>query len=431
MMRYFYQLDVAARSALLTAFFLANTTALFLIIERVRQGKGSWRVLWDLGFFALLVGDTIFLLQAHMKLADNPALLPDQVQPGPYHHVAGHLALLATALFWLIHGLIREKKRNQHALSPSAIKEALDNLPGGLCVFSNPGMLYLSNRTMRSLARQITGRRLLNGRLFWQQLTEPATQAGVSRIAHMATPVFALADGRIWQFDRQSFQTGGAVYNEIRATEITERYRLSQTLSLQNETLASYQKRIEDLLANITQVNRQEERLAYQMLIHDELGRCVQATRRHLVQPGPDGQRDQILASWRQVIVVLNSDQPVFPRPSERPLDELMKVAAVLGCQIQLTGRGQLQTSPLVIRSIREALVNAVRHAGADQLKVAYTQEQGWVHLHLSDNGQLGVKNLVEGGGLSSLRQMIEQAGGQLAVSWQTGVQLTVTLPEG
>ena len=85
----------------------------------------------------------------------------------------------------------------------------------------------------------------------------------------------------------------------------------------------------------------------------------------------------------------------------------------------------------LLYAAIREALTNAVRHAGADLLRVEIRHEEGCCRARISSNGRSGIEQICEGGGLSDLRRRLEQEGAALLMEIDDGVVMHVTIPEG
>ena len=79
---------------------------------------------------------------------------------------------------------------------------------------------------------------------------------------------------------------------------------------------------------------------------------------------------------------------------------------------------------------LRECTSNGVRHAGATELYAdSEHRPQSW-HLCITNNGAPPKAEIKEGGGLSSLRRRIENAGGTVTVHSLPVFVLEVTLPD-
>ncbi len=87
-----------------------------------------------------------------------------------------------------------------------------------------------------------------------------------------------------------------------------------------------------------------------------------------------------------------------------------------------------------VVRIAREAIVNAVRHGGADHVAVVLDRTGDHVHLRISDNGR-GVAQaklaVIGGHGLQMMRSRAAVLGGCLTTRQQTegGLEVEVTFP--
>jgi len=86
----------------------------------------------------------------------------------------------------------------------------------------------------------------------------------------------------------------------------------------------------------------------------------------------------------------------------------------------------------LVYRVAQEAVRNIVRHAGATHVQMLVTEEDGWLQLHVGDDGK-GFDPTVPvrrrgSVGLSLLAALVHERGGNLRVASATGHGTTVTL---
>jgi two-component system sensor histidine kinase DesK len=79
--------------------------------------------------------------------------------------------------------------------------------------------------------------------------------------------------------------------------------------------------------------------------------------------------------------------------------------------------------------SLREAVTNVVRHAGARHCWIAFSSPIGRAVLEVRDDGRGG--NAPEGSGLSGMRDRLRQVAGTLERSGDGGTRLRITLPRG
>lgn len=77
-----------------------------------------------------------------------------------------------------------------------------------------------------------------------------------------------------------------------------------------------------------------------------------------------------------------------------------------------------------------EALTNAVRHGKADNLWIETGTEKGEIYFICSNDGVIPQKKITEGGGLSTLRQKTELAGGSMKITAENVFSLKIRLPK-
>ncbi|HET6396448.1 MAG TPA: sensor histidine kinase [Pseudoxanthomonas sp.] len=84
----------------------------------------------------------------------------------------------------------------------------------------------------------------------------------------------------------------------------------------------------------------------------------------------------------------------------------------------------------VVLRCTQEIITNAVRHAGARQLRIRIWREDGAIRLDARDDGQ-GTDGLVPGNGLRGMRERVQQCGGTLDIQTRRGAgfQLRLSVP--
>ena len=79
--------------------------------------------------------------------------------------------------------------------------------------------------------------------------------------------------------------------------------------------------------------------------------------------------------------------------------------------------------------AIREAMTNAIRHAGANELTVQTEIQENTLYAVIKNNGSRPIASISEGSGLSTLRSRIERAGGNMEIRCSDGVELHIEIP--
>lgn len=323
-----------------------------------------------------------------------------------------------------------------------SIKEAIDSYPGGLCFATVTGKPILVNQQMNTLVETLTGHTVIEANLTWNEIQSITEQGGCVRSdepwlktdlfrSEEGSVIFIYPDGKVWQFRRQLLANESISTVQIEASEITQLYRISEELYNNNIRLAEMRKRQETLLANIVQINHDRELLTTKMRIHDDLGRCLIATKKAIstAEDLSTETYNELLSGWEEAIRDM-TNVPLQGQ-SNSPEAELLRVADLVGCRISFIGEQPAERRALLLlySAIREALTNAVRHAGANRLTVEIQRGARNYHILISSNGRSDVTHIVESGGLSSLRRSLEQQGAALDYQYGQSVTMVIDMP--
>lgn len=342
-----------------------------------------------------------------MLLAQLPVC--EKLPPQPWTGVA---VLLMVASAGALLGQIGWVKRH---LSQVSIKTSCDHLPSALCFALENGQPCLRNLKMDELSHQITGEELSNANLFWNALAEQ--------------PVVTLENGQTWSFQRTVMEVDGQAVYQIIGSDVTEKVRLNRELEADNRRLIAMNRHLREYSQNVRILTREKETLRAKMRIHDELGHTLLRTRQFLADGSGDA--DAICASWRQNIRLLLGESD-----DEAPADsfgQLLSAAQAIGVTIDRRGAfpaDETEAAQLVEAAVHESLTNLVRHAGGTHLEVIGTRAMDGWHICCQNDGAVPTGPIVEGGGLSSLRDRVEAAGGAMTVDHAPRFLLTLVLPE-
>ena len=115
---------------------------------------------------------------------------------------------------------------------------------------------------------------------------------------------------------------------------------------------------------------------------------------------------------------------------NDKSLDMLMKAAHSAGIEVLITGQmpKQEDANRLFFEAATEALTNAVRHADAKTLWIAFSEDDTSYSVCFTNDGNQPQNKIVEGGGLGSLRLKTEQIGGTMEVLYQPEFVLKLTV---
>ena len=320
-------------------------------------------------------------------------------------------------------------KSYQNSISRSSIKESIDNLPPGLRFSAPNGRILLANRRMEMLCRTITGADFQDAEMFWDYLTQEKNFKGTKRISSGDAPSFQLKDGTVWTFRQKVLQVNGNKILQLTAVDTTQLYGLSSELQENNKKLKEMNGRLKQYSENIDEYVRNKEILEAKMRIHNEMGQALLSSRSYLLQESSVLQEADILKQWNYVVALLKKESET--KNPKNSWSYFVDAADAAGVKILMDGDipKNEDVAKLIVSAATEALTNAVRHGGADELYVKLAKENGKIRITFTNNGQNPIGPVQEGGGLESLRLRLEEAGGSMTIETEPRFALTASVP--
>ncbi|MDD7488576.1 MAG: hypothetical protein PUK25_02695 [Clostridiales bacterium] len=341
----------------------------------------------------------------------------------------------AILLIWLLIGIytavsnISESRKAREMLTLTSVKETFDTLPAGICFFSESGLPVLCNKQMHRLAYRLLGKDLQMQQELKSALVTPAKGVEVLKIKEKNC--YRMPDGTVWAFSETVVKSeAGIKYTQFTATEFTKLYNLQEELAERNAELEEMITQVQRISENIAEITRQQEILTAKMRVHNKMGNCLLSARQYMVQNFPHDKKAQFLELWQSSLCALKDEITAQDEPDV--CDEVLRIAKSIGVDVQIHGTMPEDTHAayLLLVALRECVTNALNHAGANLLYLTITNSSGQISAVYTNNGKQPKQEIIEGGGLASLRERIERAGGIMTVQSLPFYSLTLTLPE-
>lgn len=320
--------------------------------------------------------------------------------------------------------------------SSRMIRRAIDTYPDGICFARENGRVVLANKTMNDVCARLTGHTVTNAAAMWRELAALAKAQAIGdgspheeeKPAHEEL-LLRVGEQAIWRFRTSRLTVREAPVIQYEASDVTALFDVQRRLRESNEREAALHARQRELLKNIVQNNVNQELLSAKLRIHDDFGRLILMTKQALAEDGA-GDTEALRAAW--IGAVQDMENAAVPEIRHSPREELVRVARMIGCQVEFEGQEPKERKAVLLlyAAIREALTNAIRHAGAGRLTVRITERGGQYHVRISDNGTKPVSAIREGSGLSSLRQRLERDRATLDYDYSDGLTLVLTIPK-
>ena len=277
---------------------------------------------------------------------------------------------------------------------------------------------------MNNLCFKIVGRDLQNAKLFWEILTEGEVLPEIERISSGEHPSFRLTDGKVWTFSRAELED----VIQLVAADTTELSDINQELKIRIAELSVINKRLREYGEQVDELTRARERIDIKAEIHRELGQALLITRRYVLNETDSS--DAPIFIWKKNVAMLIREASYTDE--DMLLSDFLDSARSAGVKVELSGElptDKKQTALCLMAAV-ECLVNGVRHADAKTLYITARETENEISITYENDGALPKGDIVEGGGLSSLRQRATRLGGSMVVKSTPRFSLIITLPK-
>ncbi len=411
-------------AAIVTIGFIAMTLALIINILAKSCKKNIFAIslllLVTMVDLWALIAFIDFSRPSYEVVLSTVAIVVNYI-PYPIHIILG-LASVGTAAY----SIYKVYKAEKDSINDFSIKEALESLPTGIAFTSSDNNIYLSNNIMHHLCKELTGKDLISGIDIWEELRK--LRGSDKCVINEDNPAFMSERGKVWQFSRNFCKWHTGDYMEIKATDITELYKLGESTKQFSETLALRQERTK-ALTNIIEKSTAEE-IAVNMKVgfHDNFGNLLTLTKEAL-RESPENEDVKVIAGYFAEITDIITDL-ASEKNQGLSLDQIISFSKKLGCEVVINGDlpADDENNATILLCINEALKNAYCHANADKVVVNLTQTKDEVNVIIHNETKDTQPEITEGGGLTGLRQRVEKSGGRFSIKADGGVTMEITL---
>lgn len=307
-------------------------------------------------------------------------------------------------------------------ITAASVKEAVDNLPGGICIYESSGRIVVKNTVIADVARRMEGGALLDGNAFYEGVIKKASKVGDKYLMFFE-------DNSVWSFTFDKITDEKKQYSFIMCSDISEEYK--KTLELQD-----VQKEVMKLNVQLTDYNKEivstiseKEVLDAKIKIHDELGTGLLAIKHYLTVGGSEEDKAEIVDRINRNIIYLKSE-------TEKNLSDeyelMISTAKTLGVAVEVNGElpEKEPFKHVVATAIHECFTNTLRHAKGNILWISVTKKDGRIEVVFSNNGEPPKDEINEKGGLQSLHSLVDGCGGKMEIISMPDFLLRISLPD-
>lgn len=428
----FQMISEIHRVGLLSCMIGIYTVAVFLFIQQIYNRNTG------IGSVLLLVWLAVWTTELILLFAENVML--QRQEPG--NPAVGGMpvwiiwAIVIVSTLWIFNMIWHSRRREQLQVSVRSIREGIDNLPVALAFFRENGQVALANRRMYQISNELTGSTVISEQELYRILEGKLSQIQGIELTELDRPTLELADGSIWGVTGEQIRLQDESYDQVNLLDITKFCQLYRQLEAEQQELLKRKDRIEELSERIEEMKHEEAVLNSKIRIHNDMGKAALSTR--LLLQKKSLTKEEILNGaevWEEVIGCLGENDRLQwltgQNANDRQmLDEIIESARKLGCRVVLKEDGEMSRKQAgILRMVlREAIINAIRHAGASEVYVDIINEKKQWILQITDNGKSTPSELKEGGGLTGIRQRVEASGGEVEIRLEPQFKLVVWL---
>ncbi len=366
-------------------------------------------------FSLLLLAPGYFIWQTVFDLTlpggAEPAAVSRALGALPWIYWSFALAVLtAGAIILLVYNIRYDKA----FITPNAIKLFLDEVHCGICCWKDNGRVLFSNVCMSELCVAVTGEPLLNGEHF-----RLAVNDGIMTVG-----------GKVWRFACRDILYGGETLREMTASDVTDEYAKTAALERDKAELSRINRELSDYTLKIDDTVRMKEILQAKANIHNEMNRLMLST--VAADGGDTGELDRIFSLWERnaLLLCMEAERTTDAKAADGPerLAEALKIRLIWKepppAALSEKQRGLFRSAA------QEAIVNAVKHAGADAVTVSFEETDAFIRCRFTNGGDVPSGAIRFTGGLANLSLLAERQGASIAAEGGDLFTLCLTFPK-
>ncbi len=421
MIRY-YDLTIPLKSLIQMCLFLELCFGACIYVSIKQRKRSSSKCFTLLGM--VVSGGLLILYMGETKANLLSLCMPKMSDWICSQSIGIPIIVLLLILIMYIFFLRKEIEYRKNTITRSSIKEGIDKISSGLCFYMDGGRIILANQRMNELSFAIAGQDLQNAEAFWKILSEGEIQPEVKRLSYGERPNFRLKNGEVWTFAYEALNG----IHQLSAADTTQIQMVTDELQMKNKELEALNLRLRKHGENVDELTRSRERLETKVHIHRELGQVLLTTRCFLMDD--ENVQNPPLELWQKNIAMLRKEAEY--KEDEQSLEMLGRIAMSTGIEIKINGEfpKDKEVQKFFVQAAAEALTNAISHAKAQRLDVELCENAYDYQVTFTNDGECPEKEIIEGGGLSSLRRKIEEERGTMKVVSLPEFQLVITLPK-
>ncbi|MBQ7623662.1 MAG: hypothetical protein IJS65_00115 [Clostridia bacterium] len=328
---------------------------------------------------------------------------------------------LCAAVFLRALILIRRgRKKRFDTLSPDCVKETLDGLEDGVAFSDGSGRIILMNKASGELIASLSGR-------YPQTLSEINEALKLAEKADGSSSLYRFPDGRVRRADLIPLSgTYLSGFTQITLQDVNDVFETNLKLTRENAELKAAVEKASHMLSVVSERVREQEALEMKTRVHNDIGKSLIALSD--LMNGGKGSTDEEMRVLKRAVSLITRSAPESPRT----LKSAVREAKELNVGLEISGAAPLspETEEILTAAASECVTNCVRHAKGTRVYLELSETKDGIRALFTNDGAPPNGKIKEGGGLSSLRRRVQDAGGEMLISREPRFALSVKLPK-
>lgn len=269
-----------------------------------------------------------------------------------------------------------------------SIKEALDSLPIGICLANKKNKIIFNNKTMVNILK-------------YNDIDSRIKVIDLWKLIKSKDEIFLDENNALLKYDDDTYlfvleKTALEEY-QIKATSVKNEYEIIDNISNTNKILEKQENELKDYVLKIEEVERQKSLLRIKGRIHDVFAQRLSIIHQYLDNENINNiNTDEI----KELLTSMTRD---IKEENELSVDDIknniISTYELIGMEIVFDGEINELKAPAILKIVREAATNALRHGFATKLLVEANKDI----VTITNNG-INPSVIKEGNGIKNMR---------------------------